>query len=244
MQVVGNESRPRALDFVRPRLDLFTRARLRDDRRIFRFHRDDLDARLAFFEHLAHAGAGATGADRGNENVDLAVRVVPDFLGCCLRMDVRICRILELLRHPAIRGFLEDLLRFGDCTLHALRSRREDKLGSEHGEEGAPLHAHSLGHGEDEFVSCGRRDESERDARVAAGRFDDDRFFFEDPLFLGVIDHRHADAILHAAERIEELALERDRGSGAFGDLVQFDQRRAADGLDNVFVNFAHSGND
>ena len=35
-------------------------------------------------------------------------------------------------------------------------------------------------------------------------------FFFRHAAFLGVLDHRRADAVLDAAERIEKFALEQD----------------------------------
>ena len=65
--------------------------------------------------------------------------------------------------------------------------------------------------------------------------------FFRIPRRFGVFDHGHADAVLDAAERIEELALQRDGRIDAGGDLVEFDERRAADGFDDVVVNAAHS---
>ena len=64
-----------------------------------------------------------------------------------------------------------------------------------------------------EFVTFRRRDERERDAGVAAGRLDDDGVLFEDAALLGVLDHRHADAVLDAAERIEKFALEQNGGA-------------------------------
>jgi hypothetical protein len=60
--------------------------------------------------------------------------------------------------------------------------------------------------------SLSRRDERERDAGVAARRFDDDGVLVKTPR-VRVFNHRHADAVLHAAERIEEFALEQDRGT-------------------------------
>ncbi len=36
--------------------------------------------------------------------------------------------------------------------------------------------------------------------------------FFRMPRLFGVFDHRHADAVLDAAERIEEFAFQQDRG--------------------------------
>ena len=55
-----------------------------------------------------------------------------------------------------------------------------------------------------------------------------------------VLDHGHADAVLDAAQRIEKFALEQNGGIQPGGDLVQFDQRRAADGFDDVVVNASH----
>ena len=90
------------------------------------------------------------------------------------------------------------------------------------------------------MIAFRRRDERERDAGVARSRLDDDSFFFQNATSFGVLDHRHADAILDAAERIEKFALEQDGRARAGGDLVQFDERRAADGFDDVVVDVSH----
>ena len=55
-------------------------------------------------------------------------------------------------------------------------------------------------------------------------------------LLFGGIDHRGADAVLHAAQRVEELGLERDCRVDAGRDALQLDQRRAADGLGDVLM--------
>ena len=62
----------------------------------------------------------------------------------------------------------------------------------------------------------------------------------ENPLRFRVLDHCHTDPVLNAAQRIEELALERDRRIDAIGDLVEFYQRCPADCFDNIVVNPAH----
>ncbi len=59
------------------------------------------------------------------------------------------------------------------------------------------------------------------------------------PVAFGGLDHRHADAVLDAAQRIEKLALERDGRVQAGGDVVEPHERRVADGLDDVIVNLA-----
>ena len=58
---------------------------------------------------------------------------------------------------------------------------------------------------------------------------------------LGIFSHRHADTILDAAERIEKLALEQNRGVESCGDLVEFDQWCATDGFDDVVIDSAHN---
>src|SRR5262249_23496003 len=77
-------------------------------------------------------------------------------------------------------------------------------------------------------------------ASVAAGRLDDDRVFFKQATFLSILDHRHADPILDAAERIKIFALEQNRRRHALGDSVQSDQGCAADGFDNVVIDASH----
>ena len=156
-------------------------------------------------------------------------------------MDGRIGRVFKLLRNPGIRGFFGQCLGPGDRALHAFRAGRQDQFGAQHGQQGAAFERHRFGHGEDELVAFGRRHEREGDAGVAAGWLDDDGVLLEDAALLGVLNHGHADAVLDAAEGIEKFAFECDGGRQAGGDFVQFDQRRVADGFDDVVVNASHN---
>ena len=155
-------------------------------------------------------------------------------------MDFRVGRVFELLRHPAVRGVLENFLRLANGALHALRTGRKHEIGTEHGQQSAALEAHRFRHGQNQFVSLGRRDEGEGNARVAAGRFDNNHALFQKALGFGVLNHCHADAILDAAERVKEFAFDRHGCTRAFADAVELDQRRAADGFDDVIVKLAH----
>ena len=83
------------------------------DRAVGRLDRDDLEAGLARLQHLADAGDGAAGADAGDEDVDLAVGVVPDFLGRGPAVDRRVGRVLELLRDDGVRDLLRPAPRRG-----------------------------------------------------------------------------------------------------------------------------------
>jgi hypothetical protein len=46
-----------------------------------------------------------------------------------------------------------------------------------------------------------------------------------------------ANPVFHAAQRIEKLAFQGDGCIDTAGDLVELDQRRPADGFDNIVVN-------
>src|SRR5208283_5596302 len=214
--------------------------RLRNNRRILRIHRNGFKSWFARFNHLHTAGDGAARPDTRDQNVHLAVRVGPNFLRRGLAMNFHIGRIFKLLRNPGVRRFLGELLRAGNRALHAFRAGRQNQLRPEHRQQRAAFHRHRFRHGQNDFVTLGRRDEGEGNAGVAACRLDDDGVFFEDAALLGVLNHRHADAILDAAERIEKFALEKNGSGQAGGDLVQFNQRGAPDGLDDVVVDASH----
>src|ERR1035437_7371156 len=64
VEVLGDEPCPRALNLVRPRLEWFAIARLRDDRRIFWLDSDGPEAFLPRLEHFADARERAASADR------------------------------------------------------------------------------------------------------------------------------------------------------------------------------------
>ena len=100
----------------------------------------DLNAGLRCLEHLADAGDRAAGADAGDEDVDLAVGVVPDLLGGGLAVDLRIGRVLELLRHEGV-GRLAPTISSALLIAPGMPSvaGRQDELGAEGREQHAPL---------------------------------------------------------------------------------------------------------
>ena len=56
------------------------------------------------------------------------------------------------------------------------------------------------------------------------------------PFPLGGGNHRVADPVLHAAERVEKLPLQRDGRYRAVGDAVEFDQRGSPHRADYVWI--------
>jgi hypothetical protein len=127
-------------------------------------------------------------------------------------MNSGLAGIVELLRNPGIRRFLGQLLGAGDRAFHAFGAGRQNQFRAEHRQQRAAFQRHRFGHRQNQLVTLGRRDERERDAGVAAGRLDDDGVLLQDAALLGVLNHRHADAVLDAAERIEKFALEQNGG--------------------------------
>src|SRR6185312_16791631 len=103
----------------------------RQNGRRLRFHRHDTHGRLALLEHLADTGDGAARADAGDQYVDAAGGVVPDFFGGGGTMDFRVGRVLELLRDDGAGDGGRQFVRLGDGALHALRPLRQHQFGTE-----------------------------------------------------------------------------------------------------------------
>src|SRR6266540_91420 len=236
VEVLRNKAGTGTLDLVRTRLDRLTGQGLGDYGRILWLDGDGLKGRFARLDEFITASDGAAGADRRHQDVNLAGRVVPDFFGRGRLVNLGVGRIFELLGNPRVGRLLCQLLGPCDGALHSLGSGSEDERGPEHREQRPPLQGHGLRHREGERVPLGGRDKRQRDAGIAARRLDDHRVLLEHSALLRVFDHRHANTVLHAPERIEELALQQDRRRHAGGDPVQADERGAPDGLDDVVV--------
>ena len=240
MEVVGDESGSGALDFVWSWLQRLAGKSLRNDWRVSWLHGDRLKRGFAGAERLYATGDRSACSNGRDENVHLAIGVGPDFFSGRFGVDRRIGWIIELLRHPCVRSFLNKGLRLGDSPFHSLGARSENQLGAEHGEEGTALEAHCFRHGEDDLVAFCCSNEGKSDAGISTCRLDDDGVWLEDATLLGIFDHGHADAVFHAPERIEELAFESDGGIKTGCDAVEFNQGCVAHGFDDVVVNLSH----
>ncbi len=164
--------------------------------------------RFELLQHLSGAGDRATGADATDENVDLAVGVFPKLDGGGPPVDLRVGRVLELLRHPGVRRFGDDLLGSAHGAGHPLGRRGEHQFRAIAEKQDATFQAHALRHRQDEPVTLRRGDPGECDARVAAGRLDDGGHArLDQSSGLGILDHRHADAVLDRITRSEGLDL-------------------------------------
>ena len=191
--------------------------------------------RLARLQHLPDAGDGAAGADAGDEEIDIAAGVVPDFLRRGAAVNFGIGEVLELLRHHGIRRGAHQFFGGRDRALHALRCRRQHDLGAEEGQHLAPLDRHRFRHHQLQPVAARRRDEGQRDAGIAGGRFDQHGVGIDHAGLLHRDHHRRADAVLHARGRVEIFKFGQN-GSVDTVRLRQFaqaDDRRIADRVDD-----------
>ncbi len=207
------------------------------DRRLLGLDRDDLDLGVLLLEVPAGAGDGAARTDARDEDVDLAVRGVPDLGAGGLVVDLRVRRVLELVGEDRAGTLRGDLLGPGDAALHALRRGREDQLRAEHAQQRAPLLRHRLGHRQHELVASRRRDHRQRDAGVAAGRLDDGAAGLQAAVGLGRVDDGRTDAVLHRVRRVVELQLHRDGRAEPLREAVDPYERGVADGFGDVAEN-------
>ena len=131
-----------------------------------------LNSGLRSLDVVGHAGDGAASSHAGDENVDLAVGVVPDLGPSGGQVNGRVGGVVELLQNEAVRRLGQNLVGLGDGALHAVRSGGQHDLRAIGQQRHPALQAHGLRHGEDNFVAldCGHK--RQRDAGVAAGRFD------------------------------------------------------------------------
>src|SRR5208337_100116 len=185
-----------------------SRLSARQDRRFFRFHGNHFEAWLARLQHLPNASDRAARPDTGNDYVDRPLRVVPDFLGRGPPVNLRIGRVLELLRNHSVRRLRNEFLSSGNGPFHPERRRSEHKLRAEQRQHLAALDRHGFGHHEDQAVAMRGRHKSERNARIARGRLDEDVFAGRNlaRVFQG-LDHRNANAVFYAAYGVEEFEL-------------------------------------
>ena len=189
---------------------------------------DDPDLRLALLEVPADAGDRASGADRDDDRVDLAARLLPE-LGAgrpVVGLGVRLVRVLvgleptrDLLGEPvgdrvvALRRVVVD------------RGRRDHDLGAVRPERRDLLLAHLVRHHEDAAVALVRGRDREPDAGVARGRLDDRPARAKAPVALGRLDHRQADPVLVRSTRVHELELREQRRPGLCAEGDEPDDR-------------------
>ncbi len=162
---------------------------------------------FARFEHFAHPGDGAAGADAGNDDIHLAIRIAPDLFGGGAAVDLGVGRVLELLGHEVARVRRNQLFGLADGAGHAFCAGGKDQLGPIGAQQHTALFAHRIGHDQGQLVAPGGAHKGQANAGIAAGRLDDDGIGFDLAGLLGGFDHRYADAVLNAVGWVEVFQL-------------------------------------
>jgi hypothetical protein len=91
-----------------------------------RLHGDNPQARFALLHRLADPGDRPSGADRRNENVDLSVRVLPEFHGGGPPVHLRIGGVRKLVKHHRPGVLLKELLGAPHRGRHEDSGRQHD----------------------------------------------------------------------------------------------------------------------
>ena len=205
---------------------------------------DDLNLGVLLLEELAHAGHGAAGANAGDEDVDLAVGVIPDLGAGRGLVDGRVRGVHKLAGEYAVGGLLLQLLGLGDSALHALGAVGEHELRTVCLHQLAALDGHGLGHGDDHLVAASRRHRGDADAGVAARGLDDGVVTAAHELacLLGLVNHVLGDAVFNGPGGVEVFQLDEHAGLEVLIGLKvgELQERGVADKLIDGRVNLAH----
>ena len=217
---------------------------LGQDGRTGRLNRDDVHVRVLRLQIFARARNGAAGADARNENIDGAIRILPDLRAGRGAVDGGVGRIRKLAGQEAAGRLRGDLLRLGNGTLHALRAVRQDELRAISLEQVAALDAHGLRHGQDDAIAARGRHGGKADAGVAARRLDDDSARLQQAALLGIVQHGTGDAVLYTARgvKIFDLGQQVCLQAARRGKALQLHERRVADELGNAVIDFHKTG--
>ena len=204
----------------------------------------DHDVRLRLAQIGGRAGDGAAGADRADEAVHLALRLLPDFRAGRDVVRLAVVEIVPLVgeQHP-VGLALAQLVRQPPADVLiivgiAVRNRRHlHQLGAAQAQRVLLLLALGLGDDDQRAIAAGVGDHGEADAGVAGRAFDHQAAGLELAALLRLQDHLAPGAVLHRLARVHELGLAQDGAAGRFRGALELDQRGVSDRFDDVVAN-------
>ena len=208
-------------------------------------HADDFDVGILFLEVTSHAGDGAAGADAADEMRDFSFGVFPDFRAGGAIVRFRIHRIGVLIGIEGIGNFAREFCGDGIVAARIFRldgGGADDHFGAESFQQINFFARLFVGDGEDDFIAAHAGDESEPQAGVAGRAFDDGAAGLEFAGAFGFFDHGDADAVFHRAAGIHVIGFDPNFGGGIFRQTVEADDRRVADGFEDVVALHALDG--
>ena len=132
------------------------------------------------------------------------------------------------------------LLRSAHRAVAALLARGQDDLGSEDLQHLASFDRHAGGHEDLDRIALQLGNRGQRDAGVAARRFEDGLAGSQLAGLFRLLDHRLGDAILHRAERVLPLELGDDAHVGIRRQPADVDHRSIADHVEHTFERNHH----
>jgi hypothetical protein len=201
----GDEAVADALDLMQPGLVA------QQGGHILRLDGHQVHVGFMLAEKLAHALQRAAAAHTGHETIDFAADLPPDLVGRVFVVAARVVGVFELLRHEDARIGRGHLGHPPDGAGDAFPIGREDQFRSERADDLLAFLAHALGHDDLHLVALQAADQRDADARVATGRFDDDRVGFQASVAFRPFEHGQGHAVLDRAARVQELGFGENR---------------------------------
>ncbi len=206
---------------------------------------DDFDGGIFLLEETADAADGASRAHAANEMRDFAFGVFPDFRAGGAVMGFGVHGIFVLIGVKGIGNFAREFFRYGIVAARIVRLNSggaDDDFGAESFEEIDFFARLLVRDGENDFIAAHGGDESEAHSRVAGSAFDNGAAGFEEAFALGFVDHPGGDTIFYGAAGIHVIGFDVDFGFDILRDAIEPDERRFADGFEDVFATHVCSG--
>ena len=226
---IGHKARANALNFMG------ASGALRKHGRARRLNGDNLHVGVLGFQICANASHRAARAHARNEDIDLALGIVPNFRTRGFDMGLGICGIGELARDEAVRNLGGEFFRLRDSALHAFGAIGKHQFGTVSLHEQATLDRHGLGHRDDESIAASRSNRSQADTRIATRGLDNHGIFVQLARSFGIVKHRLRDTIFHGTSGIEVLELYEHLGLQVevLLNIAELQKRRVANKLIN-----------
>ena len=198
---------------------------------------DDLNGRVLFLQPHADAHQRPGCAERRDEMRQRAVGLLPDLFRRRAVVRQLVVDIHELVRVEIfVRLFCNHRRSFADGAVGAFGGGRQHDFAAESLDHPAAFNRNGFAHHDDDVIAFDRSDHGQTDAGVAAGGFDDGFARRQAAVGLGLFDHGERNPVLDAAGRVEPFQLRPDFNGGVRGHMVDGNQRRVADGVQDVSI--------
>ena len=171
-----------------------------------------------------------------------AGRLRPDFRACCAVVRKRIVRVVELVKLPPFTALSHGISQVAR-TLHAFFSGREDQLRTI-GLNGRTALRRRIGWQDDLHpIPFQGRDHGERDAGIAARRFNECVARLDISALFSLFNHGSGSAVLDGAGRIIAFELHPNFTAVMGNKVLKTHERRSADNVDYGFSGHTSSLN-